>query len=81
MYNVQCNGCDDQYTGDTKRRLKDRFNEPRRPVDKPTDVCRPATVSEHFLTNYDTTKDISFIPFELIHSNRDQYARQEKHAS
>ena len=31
---VQCNRCNLQYTGETKRRLKDRFNEHRSPVDK-----------------------------------------------
>ena len=29
------------------------------------------TVPEHFLTNNHTTKDVSLIPLELIHSNRD----------
>ena len=34
IYMVQCNRCHKQYIGETKRRLKDRFNEHRRPVDK-----------------------------------------------
>ena len=33
---VHCNRCHKQYIGETKRRLKDRFNERRRPVDKQT---------------------------------------------
>ena len=33
---VQCNHCHKQYIGETKRRLKDRFNQHRRPVDKRT---------------------------------------------
>ena len=37
--------------GETKRRLKDRFNEHRRPVDNPSNISKPTTVSEHFLTN------------------------------
>ena len=31
---VQCNRCNLQYIGETKRRLKDRCNEHRSPVDK-----------------------------------------------
>ena len=34
IYIVQCNRCNLQYIGETKRRLKDRFNEHRRAVDK-----------------------------------------------
>ena len=34
IYMVQCNRCNLQYIGETKRRLKDRFNEHRRAVDK-----------------------------------------------
>ena len=46
---VQCNRCHLQYIGETKRRLKDRFNEHRRPVDKTNITSKPTTVSEHFL--------------------------------
>jgi len=31
---IQCNRCHLQYVGETMRRLKDRFNEHRRSVDK-----------------------------------------------
>ena len=34
MYMVQCNRCNLQYIGETKQRLKDRFYEHRRAVDK-----------------------------------------------
>ena len=34
IYMVQCNRCNLQYIGETKRRLKDRYNEHRRAVDK-----------------------------------------------
>ena len=34
IYMVQCNRCNLQYIGETKRQLKDRFNEYRRAVDK-----------------------------------------------
>ena len=30
---IQCNRCNLQYIGETKRRLKDRFNERRRTID------------------------------------------------
>ena len=35
IYMIQCNRCNLQYIGETKRRLKDRFNEHRRTIDKP----------------------------------------------
>ena len=67
---VKCNGCNLQYIGETKRRLKDRFNEQRRAVDK-TIKSKPTTVSEHFLshTNHSHT-DIQLISLEKIHSSR-----------
>ena len=36
---VQCKRCNLQYIGETKRRLKYRFNEHRRAVDKTNIVC------------------------------------------
>ena len=71
IYMVQCNRCHKQYIGETKRRLKDRFNEHRRPVDNANNISKPTTVSEHFLTNYHSANDITLIPLELIQSNRD----------
>ena len=44
---VQCNRCNLQYIGETKRRPKDRFNEHRRAVDKTNIKSKPTTVSEH----------------------------------
>ena len=35
IYMIQCNRCNLQYIGETKRRLKDRFNEHRRTIDNP----------------------------------------------
>ena len=49
IYMVQCNHCSKQYIGETKRRLKGLFNEHRRPVDNPSNISKPTTVSEHFL--------------------------------
>ena len=44
IYTIQCNHCHKQYTGETKRRLKDRFKEHRNlvgPVDKLTTLSLP----------------------------------------
>ena len=71
IYMVHCNRCHKQYIGETKRRLKDRFNEHRRPVDKQTNSSKPTTVSEHFLSNDHNASDMLLIPLELIKSNRD----------
>ena len=68
---VHCNRCHKQYIGETKRRLKDRFNEHRRPVDKQTNSSKPTTVSEHFLSNDHNASDMLLIPLELTKSNRD----------
>ena len=72
IYMVQCNRCHLQYIGETKRRLKDRFNEHRRTVDKTNISSKPTTVSEHFLShpNHCHT-DMQLIPLEVIHSSRD----------
>ena len=61
---VQCNRCRKQYIGETKRRLKDRFNEHRRTVDKQTNISKPTAVSEHFLSNDHTTTDMQLIPLD-----------------
>ena len=68
---IQCNHCSKQFIGETKRRLKDRFNEHCRPVDNPSNISKPTTVLEHFLTNDHSINDIILIPLELTKSNRD----------
>jgi len=65
---VQCNRCHKQYIQE-KRRLKDRFNEHRRPVDKPTNIFKPTAFSEHFFSN--NNYDMQLVPLELIYSNHD----------
>ena len=78
---VQCNRCNLQYIGETKRRLKDRFNEHRRAVDKTNIKSKPTTVSEHFLShsNHSHT-DMQLIPLEKIHSSRDSVRKaRESH--
>ena len=44
---IQCRLCNLQYIGETKRRLKDRFNEHRRPILNPTGNYIHTAVSEH----------------------------------
>ena len=67
IYIIHCLRCNKQYIGETKRRLKDRFNEHRRPVDRPTPSSRPTAVSEHFLSDNHSPNDIELVPLELIH--------------
>ena len=61
-----------KYIGETKRRLKDKFNEHRRAVDKTNIKSKPITLSEHFLfhSNHSHT-DMQLIPLERIHSSSD----------
>ena len=69
---IQCNRCNLQYIGETKRRLKDRFNEHRRTIDNPNNKSKPTTAAEHFLSSPNhTANDMKLIPIEKIFSNRD----------
>ena len=76
IYIIQCNRCNLQYIGETKRRLKDRFNEHRRTIDNPNTKSKPTTAAEHFLssTNH-TANDMQLIPIEKISSNRDSISK------
>ena len=72
IYMIQCNRCNLQYIGETKRRLKDRFNEHRRTIDNPNTKSKPTTADEHFLSSPNhTANDMQLIPIEKIFSNRD----------
>ena len=72
IYMIQCNRCNVQYIGETKRRLKDRFNEHRRTIDNPNNKSKPTTAAEHFLSSPNhTANDMLLIPIEKIFSNRD----------
>ena len=42
---IQCNRCNLQYIGETKRRLKDKFNEHRRTIDNPNTKSKPTTAA------------------------------------
>ena len=69
---IQCNRCHLQYISETKRRLKDRFNEHRRSVDKTNMQSKTSTVAEHCLShpNHCHT-DMQLIPLKIIHPSRD----------
>ena len=68
-----------KYIGETKRRLKDKFNEHRRAVDKTNIKSKPTTLSEHFLppSNHSHT-DMQLIPLERIHSSSDSVRKARK---
>ena len=67
IYIIQFNRCNLQYIGETKRRLKDRFNEHRRTIDNPDAKSGPATAAKHFLSSPNhTANDMQLIPIEKI---------------
>ena len=69
---IQCNRCKLQYIGETKRKLKERFNEHRRTVDNPVSRSKPTNVSEHFiLTRNHSALDMQLIPLEIFYNKRD----------
>ena len=70
---IQCNRCNlIQFIGETKRRLKDRFNEHRRTIDNPDAKSEPATAAKHFLSSPNhAANDMQLIPIGKIFSNRD----------
>ena len=61
---IHCLRCHKQYIGETKRRLKDRFNGHWRPVDRPTPSSRPTAFSDHFLSDNHSSDDMELIPLE-----------------
>ena len=76
---IQCNRCNLQYIGETKRRLKDRFNEHRRTIDNPNTKSKPAIAAEHFLSfpNH-TANDMQLFPIENFSLTETQYVRPKK---
>ena len=73
---IQCNRCNLQYIGETKRRLKDRFNEHRRTIDNPNNISKPTTIAEHFLSAANhTANDMQLIPIEKFFSKRDSICK------
>ena len=75
IYLIQCGLCNLQYTGETKRRLKDRFNEHRRPILNPTGNYIHTAVSEHFLTGNYSDNHMLLIPIEKLKNGRDSFGK------
>ena len=55
IYMIHCNHCSKQYIGETKRRLKDRFNEHRRLIDI---VCETLRKEGHASRNIGNKKNL-----------------------
>ena len=68
---IQCNKCQCQYIGETKRQLNERFGEHRRSFLNHQQLNDPTLVSLHFNQAGHSINDVILIPLELIHSNRD----------
>ena len=73
IYLIQCRLCNLQYIGETKRRLKDRFNEHRLPILNPTGNYIHTAVSEHFLTSNHSNNHMLLIPIEKPKNGRDSF--------
>ena len=71
IFMIQCTKCNLQYIGETKRRLKDRFNEHRRPIINPFCSYTPTAVSRHFLISGHAEDHMILIPLEQLHTSRD----------
>ena len=64
---IQCNRYNLKYIGETKRRLKDRFNEHRRTIDNPNNKSKPTTAAENVLSSPNhNANDMLLIPIEKI---------------
>ena len=72
---IQCRLCTLHYIGETKRRLKDRFNEHRLPVLNPTSNYICTAVSEHFLRNNHSDTHMLLIPIEKLNNERDSFRK------
>ena len=71
IYMIQRTKCNLQYIRETKRRLKDRFNEHRRPIINPFCSYIPTAVSRHFLTCGHAEDHMILIPLEQLYTSRD----------
>ena len=75
IYLIQCRLCNLQYVGETKRRLKDRFNEHRLPILNPTGNYIHTGVSEHFLTSNHSDDRTLLLPIEKLKNGRDSFRK------
>ena len=71
IYLIQCNKCKCQYIGETKRQLNERFGEHHRSMLNLQQLSDPTPVSLRFNQAGHSINDVTLIPLELIHSNRD----------
>ena len=71
IYMIQSSRCKVQYSGETKRHLRDRFGERRRAIKNQRHIDQPTAVSDHFTLPGHSINNIELIPLELINSNRD----------
>ena len=75
VYLIQCRLCSLQYIGETKRRVKDRFNENRQPILNPTGNYIHTAVSEHVLTRSHSDNHMLLIPVEKLKNGRDSFRK------
>ena len=66
------------YFGKTKRRLKDRFNEYRRPILNLSCSYIQTAVSEHFLSNSHSVSNMLLIPSETLRYERNCLRKARK---
>ena len=59
----------------SKRRLKDRCNEHRRPTLNPTGNYIHTSVSEHFVTSNHSDNQMLLIPTEKLKNRRDSFRK------
>ena len=67
---IQCRLCNLQYIGETKRRLKDRFNEHRRSI---LITSMHTAVSEHFVTSNHSDNHMLLIPSDSFRKAREAH--------
>ena len=72
---IQCRLCNLQYIAETKLRLKDRFNEHRRPILNPTGNYIHTAVSEHFLTSNHSDNRMLLLPIEKLKNGRNSFRK------
>ena len=75
---IQCQLCSLQYIGETKRRLKDRFNEHRRPILNPASSYIHTAVSEHFLGSNHSDTRMLLIPIEKLSNECDSFRKEHE---
>ena len=78
---IQCNKCNVQYIGKTKRRLRDRFGEHRLAIEKAIAKQhndQQTVVSDHFTPPVHSIENTEFVPLELITSNRDAIRKERE---